>query len=110
MGVKDIGNCFEKHGKMVLEYKAKELLLVHGEVSGQQHFEGIRFTHCWLENDTHVYDYSNNRELVFPKEVYYLLGRILNDEGKLAKYTNKEAREFMIDKGTFGPWELTCKL
>lgn len=102
------GNCFQVHGEMVLSRKVEDKVLVHGEVSGQQHLEGIRFGHCWLEDDHNVYDFSNEREIIMPKFVYYSLGNIVDEEGKLFKYTSEEARMMMLKHEHYGWWELTC--
>ena len=40
------------------------------------------------------------------KEVYYYLGKIIQDKPKLYKYTFRQAREKMIETGEYGPWDL----
>ena len=41
--------------------------LVHAEVQGQGAISNLRYGHAWIEDDVFVYDYSNNRKIVLPK-------------------------------------------
>ena len=81
-------------------------MVVHGEVEGQGKIKGIRYGHAWIEDDVYVYDFSNGRNLMLLKEVYYYLGKIIQDKPKLYKYTFRQAREKMIETGEYGPWDL----
>jgi len=115
------GNCFEVHGRMMLnsetEFEKKlgftigPVKLVHGEVTGTgPAVRGFKYGHAWLEDNVMCYDFSNGDFINIPKFQYYSLGNIKNKEGKLFKYTDKEAREKMLETGHFGSWELTCEL
>ena len=53
-----------------------------------------------------IYDFSNGRNLMLLKEVYYYLGKINQDKPKLYKYSFLEARQKMLQTGDFGPWDL----
>jgi GNAT superfamily N-acetyltransferase len=109
------GDCYEVAGRMALMDVSKapngELFLgnpkvVHGEVAGQGSLKGIRYGHAWVEDDVYVYDFSNGRELVISKDVYYYLGKIKQEKPKLFKYTFKEAIDKMVESRNFGPWDL----
>lgn len=109
-----LGDCFEVHARMVLDqwFKDRErpILLVHGVCIGRGPIEGIEYSHCWLEENGMVYDFSNGKNIVIPKFRYYELGQIKEGEGVLHRYTLKEAREMMSIIETYGPWELDCEL
>ena len=111
----NMGDCYEVAGRMALMEASKapngEIFLgqpkvVHGEVAGQGSLEGIRYGHAWVEDDVYVYDFSNGRELMILKEVYYYLGKIMQEKPKLYKYTFKEATKKMVESRNFGPWDL----
>ena len=81
--------------------------LVHAEVQGQGQLSNIRYGHAWIEDDENVYDFSNNRELVIPKIIYYAIGNIKTDNPlKYIKYTFEEARIKMIETKNYGCWDL----
>ena len=110
-----LGDCYEVAGRMAILGLSKapngEMFLgnpmvVHGEVEGQGKIKGIRYGHAWIEDDVYVYDFSNGRNLMLLKEVYYYLGKIIQDKPKLYKYTFRQAREKMIETGEYGPWDL----
>ena len=117
-----LGDCYEVHGRFMLNnYKdADDYVLVHAEVMGQGQLAGVPYGHCFLihkPTDT-VHDYSNGRDIKMPRVIYYHLGKIdqsryWDDEigsvtrtPKIYEYTANEARKFMSETGTFGPWEL----
>ena len=110
-----LGDCYEVAGRMAILGLSKapngEMFLgnpmvVHGEVEGQGKIKGTRYGHAWIEDDVYVYDFSNGRNLMLLKEVYYYLGKIIQDKPKLYKYTFRQAREKMIETGEYGPWDL----
>jgi hypothetical protein len=81
--------------------------LVHAEVKGQGMIEGIRYGHAWIEDDVNVYDFSNNREVILPKELYYILGDVnTTDPKKYQKYTFEEARAKMLETKHYGSWDI----
>jgi hypothetical protein len=98
------GDCYEASGRQILDnqYKDKDLVLVHGIVTGQGAIEGIQFGHAWVEKGNTVIDKSNGRSIELPKAVYYALGKIK----KTKRYTVAEAVKKMLDTGHFGPWDL----
>lgn len=109
------GDCYVVAGQVAMGITPKEIdfvgtpYVVHGEVKGQGAIEGLKYGHAWIEDDVNVYDWSNGRELDFPKEIYYLLGGIEDKKGKLFKYTFDEARRKMLDTGHYGSWDLKTK-
>lgn len=80
--------------------------VVHAEVSGQGDLEGMRYGHAFVEDDVNVYDFSNNRQIVLPKEVYYAIGEIKTVKPKHYKYTFSQACKKMAESGHFGSWDL----
>ena len=115
-----LGDCYEVHGKMMLNPSGRNFILVHAEVMGQGQLAGIPYGHCFLINKMTgtVTDRSNGRNIQMPKEIYYMLGKIDQSEywddtmgyvsrtPKIFEYTQEEAQAFMLETGTFGPWEL----
>lgn len=113
--MKSRGNCYQAaadfcigkfYAPEMIEFKG-EPYLVHAEVSGQGKLDGIRYGHAWIEDDENVYDYSNNREIILPKAVYYAIGQVRTDDPKKYKrYTFQEAREKMLETQTYGSWDI----
>mgnify|MGYP003332574260 FL=1 len=111
------GNCYEVAGKIAMgrmfankEFGYPDFIgtpyLVHAEVSGQGAISGLRYGHAWVEDDMFIYDYSNGRKIVFPKELYYAIGNVITKKPKYFKYTFDEARKKMVETGHYGSWEL----
>jgi len=97
------GNCFEAALDYLLMHYDASLVLVHGIVSGQQRLTGRRFCHAWCERGDIVYDYSNGRQIVMPREVYYRIGQIKHDQ--CCFYTQQQARACCLHHETYGPWD-----
>jgi hypothetical protein len=111
-GGKTKGDCYLVAGQLALEIKNKDIdykgtpYLVHAEVKHSQ-IEGLRYGHAFIEDDENVYDFSNNREIIMPKQLYYYFGDINpRDKKKYRKYTFKEAREKMLSTGHYGCWDI----
>ena len=101
-----LGDCYQAGGRLIMNFFGdKEHKLVHGMVNGQGALEGIRFGHCWVESRDTVLDHSNGKKRELPKQVYYALGKVNPKECKY--YTAEEAAKFMVDKGHWGPWEMS---
>ncbi|MFY8161273.1 MAG: hypothetical protein ACOVNU_08070 [Candidatus Kapaibacteriota bacterium] len=84
-----------------------EPFLVHAEVKGQGKIEGLRYAHAWIEDDKNVYDFSNGREIILPKFIYYIIGDInTHNPKKYMRYTFSEARNKMLETGTYGTWDI----
>ena len=58
--------------------------------------------HCWIEiaHGLIVVDGSNGHSATVMSANYYRIGKIKN----VKKYTGKEARELILQEGTYGPW------
>lgn len=113
----DGGDCYQAAWRKITSMNSKEAKdwrLVHGEVIGQKALNGKHFGHAWLEKTiedhrfTHVMilDCSNNRNIELPKDFYYDMGGIVDEPGKLFKYTAEEARRNGVKSGNYGSWEL----
>ena len=111
------GNCYEMAGKLAMGimFADKDMsypdfkgtpYVVHAEVSGQGAISGLRYGHAWVEDDMFIYDFSNGRKIVFPKELYYAIGNVITKPPKYYKYTFDEARKKMSETGHYGSWEL----
>ena len=100
----------EKLPKLAKEFQIPEFhgtpYVVHSEVSGQGAISGLRYGHAWVEDDLYVYDFSNGREIVFPKQLYYAMGNVVEKKPKYYKYTFEEAVRKMLATGHYGSWEL----
>ena len=105
------GDCFVKAGSFCLLHNSYDFIgepyLVHAEVRGQGKIEGLRYGHAWFEDDKNVYDFSNGREIIMPKQVYYYYGDIKTDDPKkYQRYTFQEARDKMSKTKTYGSWDI----
>ena len=97
-------------GFIIDNWTEPDILLVHGEVSGQGPLEGVRFGHAWIEIGDEVIDKANGKNIRMPKDVYYAVGNIKDKPGKLFKYTWSEARRKMLEHEHYGPWDLETEL
>lgn len=113
------GDCYLVAGKIAMngdfpkissKYRISEFqgtpYLVHAEVSGQGAISGLRYGHAWVEDDLYVYDLSNGREIVFPKQLYYAMGNVTTVSPQFYKYTFGEAVKKMVESGHYGYWDL----
>mgnify|MGYP003122232271 CR=1 FL=1 len=77
-----LGDCYQAGGRLIMNFFGdKDHKLVHGMVNGQGPLSEIRFGHCWVESKDTVLDHSNGKK--------------------------EEAVKFMVDKGHWGPWEMS---
>ena len=108
-----LGDCYQAAGQYAMmkcqfsssSTECDDLVIVHGEVMGQGHLEGITYGHAWIESKGMVIDVSNGRNIKLPISTYYLLGKI-GEIDNYVKYTWKEAREKIIASKHWGPWDL----
>lgn len=110
------GDCYKVAANLLIENNYTKKIafigtpyLVHAEVTGQGEIEGIKYGHAWVEDDVFVYDYSNGRNLMIPKQLYYRVGEIKMAKGKYHKYTREQARKKMLKSGHYGCWDLDTK-
>ncbi len=109
----DGGDCYQAAWRKITSMyseEAKDWRLVHAEVVGQGAIAGKHFGHAWLEHDQGhmimVVDCSNNRNIELPKDFYYDMGGVVDEPGKLFRYTAEEARRNGVQSGHYGSWEL----
>ena len=112
---KGTGDCYEMACQFAMEniFTPKKIdyvgtpYLVQAEVQGQGAISHIRYGHAWIEDDENVYDFSNGRELIIPKDLYYIIGDVETDNPKkYQKYTFEQARRKMLDTKHYGSWDL----
>lgn len=110
------------------EVNDEDVRIVHGLPVGRGSLNsGRRFWHAWVEvtlrtpltedmkamgfgqnfpNDELVtelvVDRSNDQDVVMPRAMYYNIGQL--HDGYVWRYTLDEARQEMVDRGTYGPW------
>ena len=103
------GDCFQAAGRYMMDNGRddKSITLVHGEVTGQGRIQGIKFGHGWIEKGNDCIDVSLGRNIVMPKEIYYMLGQI--DESKVYRYNYDQFQEKILSSGNWGPWDLITK-
>lgn len=92
------GNCYEVHGRMILDAEFPKGKLCHGTV---WHNESGWHGHCWIENGDVVIDKSNGNNFILPTDFYYALGKVKD----VKRYTQREAAIQMVRTKNFGPWE-----
>ena len=105
------GDCYQANGRYFQDNSYKvgsNLKLVHGEVMGQGSLNGITYGHCWCEDNSFVYDFSNGGKIKIPKDVYYLIGRI-KEIDNFYKYSNKEFIDKIMEFEHWGPWDLKTR-
>ncbi len=95
------GDCYETNGRWMIGKDGYKL--VHGVVINQK--DGKPMGHCWIERDGVVYDYSNNDEIIFPKDFYYDLAQIPVKGYKLYKYNWEKMGIMILKHEHWGPWE-----
>lgn len=113
------GDCYYVAGNVAMNERlpniVKELnmpefkgtpYVVHAEVLGQGAISGLRYGHAWVEDDFFVYDFSNDREIILPKQLYYQFGDVKQIAPKYYKYTFKQAIDKMLQAGHYGSWDL----
>lgn len=108
------GDCYFIAGKFALDrvkgIKDHKFIgtpyVVHAEVAGQGSLTGIGYGHAWIEDDVFVYDHSNGRQLMLPKELYYNAGKVNKVKPRYYKYTFEEAMKKMLETGHYGSWDL----
>jgi hypothetical protein len=118
----DGGDCYEAAAKYMMEYGTlggsllrlpgeegnPDLILIHGEVTGQGPIAGVKYGHAWVEDGDLVIDTSNGRNLRMPKVLYYALAQIDHRPAhqNIHRYTAEEARKLLVKHGHYGPWDL----
>jgi len=105
------GDCYVVSGRYMMDHGLlageSDLILVHGEVTGQGHIDGVKYGHAWIEDGEMVLDLSGGRNIKLPKFLYYSLGNI--DESKVFKYNSEDMRRKILDMGHWGPWDMKTR-
>lgn len=94
------GTCYEDAGRMIMDEKVKNAVLVHGRPTLKTS-PYTEFGHAWIEDDDVVIDPSV--DVVMRRERYYEIGKI--DYRKNLVYDRDSALKWMLVTGHFGPWE-----
>ena len=99
-----LGDCFQAAGRYLLNHEHDTgVVLVHGIINGEGSLKDRRICHAWIElDDLVVHDPSNGYDLVLPKVLYYLRGRVRPAECHY--YTPDEAHAMSVAHGHSGPW------
>lgn len=98
-----MSDCYKAACEWVLSNK--EYTLVHGipTLTGGD-YAGEQYGHAWCELDDGVYDAASGQDV--PKNIYYSVGNI----DYTVRYTSEEARENILEYGTWGAWDDTIIL
>lgn len=104
----ELGNCYEmaiQTAESLIREGHTNVMVVHGQPTGTGgDVVGIKYGHAWVELNLNgfelVFDYSNDNEVVIERAIYYMAGQIADCH----RYTFKEAQNFMLLTGHYGPW------
>lgn len=110
LGRRKRGDCFEANGRWFLNngQSRPNLRLVHGEVMGYGELKGLQHSHCWIEDDMFVLDFSKKHGpdgLCVPKFVYYAVGHI-DSIDNMIKYDRDTFLDRINQTGHWGAWDL----
>jgi hypothetical protein len=98
------GDCFKVATNYIIENSIlrgnKDLVLVHGIVTGQGPVFGVKYQHAWVENNNTVIDMSNGKNVSISKDLYYAIGKILNTK----RYVPNQVRKMLLKHKHYGPW------
>jgi hypothetical protein len=99
------GDCYVAAAKLV-QSADDDFVLVHGMVDGQGALKGLRYGHAWVEyKGRKVLDHSNGNKIEMPKDVYYSIGNIKEEDNKY--YKPMESIKWMLKTKNWGPWEMS---
>lgn len=121
------GRCFEVHAKAIAlpmseaefpvfadfikSLPRADCRLVHGVVVGTDELDGIEHGHAWIETEDFVIDLTGGENgLIVPRSLYYAIAQVVDEPGKLARYTYAETASLLCRTEHFGPWDLECEL
>lgn len=111
------GDCFEVHGRFmsigISDYRddinviqLPGMMLAHGVAINEA--DNLPFSHCWIELDNLVFDFSNDRDLKINKSTYYTKGKI--DPKTVILYTAEQVMDKILKTHNWGPWDEFYKL
>lgn len=108
------GNCFQANGNYFQRKAVPGWHLCHGLVINA--IDQKPMVHCWIEytrihrvkdlkfKTAWVIDYSNGARYDSAAELYYYFGKI--DPELVMRYDLVQYLEKIIEKGTYGPWDI----
>jgi len=97
------GDCYVIVGQAITGFGSKaKWTLVHGRPTLQRE-PYIEYGHGWLESPDGEICWDPIMEGEFPKILYYAAGNI--DPKQCLRYTQAEARRWIIKTKHWGPWE-----
>lgn len=105
------GDCYEAAVKAMYRLctggDSSRYRLVHAEVIGQGHIEGVAYGHAFVVDviDDVVIDESNGKNVRMPTGIYEALGRI-QVHSNVHVYQWDELVEKVLEHDTYGPWDL----
>jgi len=104
-GKNDGGTCYPDAYNWMIENAHKmgdSAKLAHATVTGTGGgIEGVEYGHAFiLINNGFVIDVATGKEVGFPKDEYYRVGKVKD----VKLYTFDEMLEVSMIKGTYGPW------
>jgi len=104
------GDCFQANGRAFMrriDAGARNVVLVHGEVTGKGRIEGVKHGHAWIEESiggaVFVRSFANGGDLFVDRDSYYELGRIGEN---VHRYDAAAFRQRVLEHGHWGPWDL----
>ena len=97
---KATGDCYRAAAELVIRRPDLNLTLVHATCTGHGVIAGVNFGHAFAEAGDVVFDFSQGREAVVRKEIYYKAGTVRDTQ----TYTRAEACQMMLATGNYGPW------
>jgi hypothetical protein len=96
------GDCYQAAYRYATSNTQNKPTVVHGMVTGQGVLKGIKYDHAWVEEGDTVIDKSNGQDIRIPKEAYYALGDI--QENQTIRYSVNDVFKYAEETGTYGKW------
>ena len=100
-----LGNCFDENFAVYLKMMKKGAKFIHGEMrsrlaewSETDDCRGMPMWHVWVEVDDMVYDCSNGKKLIMPKEMFYLRYRVAWSEDYPLTFAFESATRLTIGR------------
>jgi hypothetical protein len=97
------GTCYEENREVWMTMLKRGAKLMHGELRSRlaewkdaDEGKGMPIWHVWVEVGDMVYDRSNGKSLMMPKEMYYLRSRVQRS----AEYPMRWQFDLVRDKST----------
>lgn len=96
-----LGDCFEANVIAFIQIFSndKDIKLCHGMVKNSKR---NKFEHAWLEKGNMYIDFSNDRQIIRNKRLFY--GRQIMEKS-IKRYNFKEMNEMLDKYNHYGPWD-----